>query len=59
MRGVTLATHVPITEALPLSSLRTGMNSDLWGEGEAAMSLSEVQGGGALYSFDQIFGEPL
>jgi hypothetical protein len=32
---------------------------DSWGEGQARAALREVEQGGALYSFEEVFGIPL
>jgi len=61
--GSTTWVGYPIpTEAISLSSLRAATGShrdDSWGEREARQSLAEVEQGGRLYSFEEVFGEPL
>ena len=57
--GMTFTSHVPVSEGMPLSSLQPAISPESWGTGEATQALAEVGRGGELYTFEQVFGEPL
>jgi hypothetical protein len=59
---LTLVDYRAPMEGLPLSSIRAALSPrshDSWGEAEARKSLVEVERGQPLYSFEEIFNEPL